>query len=387
MTPIAPVLANARVVVCVGAGGVGKTTTAAALGVAAAQDGRRAVVVTIDPARRLADALGLAEPSGSGGNGTDVAATVAEGASSARRGRRSGLGGNRRLGNEPTRVPDVGPGELWGVMLDPQATFDHLVRAQSHSEEQARRILDNPIYRNLTTSLSGTHEYLAAEKLHELHADERFDVVIVDTPPARHALDVLDGPSRLIRFLDHRLYRSVLAPRRGIRKAINTATQTALRSLSRLVGADLVDDVIAFFAAFEGLDDGFKQRAAEVNRLLLGPSTNFILVTSPRYQALRESDWLLDQLANREVTVSALIVNRVTPDFGSPPDPEEIPPGWSGHLQAWQVLDRLSRGERCAMADVTERHPDLPMVVLEERGRPVSDLDGLAQLGQRLVGR
>jgi anion-transporting ArsA/GET3 family ATPase len=385
------------VVVCVGAGGVGKTTTAAALGLAAAREGRRAVVVTIDPARRLADALGLVDSTGEVSTalrpadragpvpGADRAGPVPRAARQGR-GRGPRLGANRRLGDEPVLVPGVGPGELWGVMLDPQATFDRLVHQQAHSEEQARRILDNPIYRNLTTSLSGTHEYLAAEKLHELHADDRFDLVIVDTPPARHALDVLDGPSRLIRFLDHRLYRSVFAPRRGIRKAVNTATQTALRSISRLVGADLVDDVIAFFAAFEGLDDGFRRRAAEVNRLLLSPSTGFVLVTSPRYQAMRESDWLLEQLAVRRVPVSAIVVNRMTPELGPPPEPDGLPSDWSAHAQAWRTLHELARVERAALAAVRARHPHLPLVVVEDRGRPVNDLAGLALLGRRLVG-
>jgi anion-transporting ArsA/GET3 family ATPase len=342
------------------------------------------VVVTIDPARRLADALGLGQavPSAQEGAGPDGC-----GAADRRRRRgRGGLGTGTGLGNEPRVVPGVGPGELWGVMLDPQATFDHLVREQAHSEQQARRILDNPIYRNLTTSLSGTHEYLAAEKLHELHADDRFDLVIVDTPPARHALDVLDGPGRLIRFLDHRLYRSVLAPRRGIRRAVNTATQTVLRSISRLVGANLVDDVIAFFAAFEGLDEGFRRRAAEVNRLLLGPSTGFVLVTSPRYQALREAEWLLDELGRRAVSVSALVVNRATPDLGQPPDAGDLPAGLAPHLQAWQELDQMAVAERRAVAEVAGQHPELPLVLLEERGRPVNDLEGLGRLGARLTG-
>lgn len=375
MSAVAELLHQRRVVVCVGAGGVGKTTTAAALGVAAAQQGARAVVVTIDPARRLADALGL------GGR----AAEAAGGAPPASTPTRAGLGRGTGLGDQPTRVPADVPGELWGVMLDPQATFDRLVRDQARSEQQARRILDNPIYRNLTTSLSGTHEYLAAEKLHELHADERFDVVVVDTPPARHALDVLDGPGRLIQFLDHRLYRSVLSPRRGVLRAVNTVTQTALRSISRLVGADLVDDVIAFFAAFEGLDDEFRRRAAEVNRLLLGPETGFVLVTSPRYQTMRESDWLLAELARREVSVSALVVNRVTPDLGRPPDGTALPPALAPHLEAWRRLERMARAERQAISDLAAEFPDLPLVLLEERERPVNDLEGLCRLGERLA--
>jgi anion-transporting ArsA/GET3 family ATPase len=270
-------------------------------------------------------------------------------------------------------------------MLDPQTTFDRLVREQARSEQQVRRILGNPIYRNLTTSLSGTHEYLAAEKLHELHADQRFDLVIVDTPPARHALDVLDGPGRLIRFLDHRLYRSVLSPRRGVLRAVNTVTQSALRSTSRLVGADLVDDVIAFFAAFEGLDDEFRRRASEVNRLLLGPDTGFVLVTSPRYQAVRESEWLLAELRRRDVAVSTVVVNRATPDHGRPPVRASLPDELAPHLQVWQHLERMARAERQAVTALAAERPDLPLVLLEERERPVNDLVGLGGLAERLV--
>jgi anion-transporting ArsA/GET3 family ATPase len=353
-------LAGRSVVVCVGAGGVGKTTTAAALGLAAANQGLRAVVVTIDPARRLADALGL------GATGT-------------------GLGRGKELGDEPRLVATAAPGELWGVMLDPKATFDALIRDQARSEDQARRILDNPIYVNLTTSLSGTHEYLAAEKLHQLHHDHRFDLVVVDTPPARHALDVLDGPGRLIRFLDHRLYRSVLGPRRGVLRAVNTATQAVLRTLSRLVGAELVDDVIAFFAAFEGIDAGFRRRAAEVNALLVGPETGFVLVTSPRHQALRESEWLLDQLLQRRVEVVATVVNRATPDLGRPPG--TAPAALAAHHQAWRDLHHMARAERAAIAALTAAHPALAVEVLDEQDEPVTDLVGLAALADRLGGR
>jgi anion-transporting ArsA/GET3 family ATPase len=353
-------LGDRRVVVCVGAGGVGKTTSAAALAVAAARRGRRVVVVTIDPARRLADALGL-------------------GAASRR------LGGGEGLTDDPRLVPGIGPGQLWGVMLDPQATFDALIRAQARSDEQVDRILSNPIYRNLTTSLSGTHEYLAAEKLHSLYHDPRFDLVVVDTPPAHHALDVLDGPGRLIRFLDHRLYRSVLGPRRGVMRAVNAATQSALRTTSRLVGADLVDDVIAFFAAFEGLDAGFRQRAAEVNRLLLGPDTGFVLVTSPRFQATRESEWLLGELGRRDVPVAALVVNRATPDFGPAPAVSEVPPRLRPARRAWEALATLAAAERAAIEDLHRDHGAVPLIVVDERERPVADVEGLGHLADQLT--
>lgn len=358
MTALRRLVADREVVVCVGAGGVGKTTTAAALGAAAAEQGRRVVVVTIDPARRLADALGL----GAGG-----------------RGRGSGLA------DDPTLVSDAGGGELWGVMLDPGRTFDALIREQAGSEEQVRRILENPIYQNLTTSLSGTHEYLAAAKLHELHRDPRFDLVVVDTPPARHALDVLDGPGRIVRFLDHRLYRSVLGPGQGVLRAVNTAGRSVLRLLGRLVGAELVDDVIAFFAAFEGIDDAFRQQATDVQRLLLGPTTAFVLVTSPRREALVESAWLLAELGGRGVRPAAIVVNRTTPDLGPPPPAEGLAPELADHLRAWEDLHRMAAAERAAIVHLVARHPGIEVLVVEERDRPVADLPAVRSLARQLL--
>ena len=229
------------IVVCCGSGGVGKTTTAAVLAAEAARRGRRAVVVTIDPAKRLADALGLA-------------------------------GG---LTNDPALVEGPWPGELWAMMLDTKSTFDDLVHRHAPSPGQAERILANPFYRNISAALSGTQEYMAGEKLYELSEDPRFDLVVVDTPPTRNALDFLDAPGRLTRFLDHRLYRVLTAPTRlGLRVA-NFAAQAFLRTISKVVGGDVVSDAVAFFQAFEGMEAGFRARAAEVDRLLRAPATAY----------------------------------------------------------------------------------------------------------------
>ena len=238
------------------------------------------MVVTIDPAKRLADALGLA-----------------------------GLTGT------PSRIEGDWPGELWAMMLDTKTTFDALVVKHAATPEQGRRILANRFYRNISGALSGTQEYMAMEKLYELHDETDFELVVVDTPPTRHTLDFLDTPRRLSRFLDHRLFRLLIAPGRGLVKAVNVAAQTFLRTVSKVVGGDVVDDAIAFFQAFEGMEEGFRQRAARVNELLAAPETAFVLVASPRRDTVEEAHFFADRLGEAGIDVQALVVNRVHPSF------------------------------------------------------------------------
>ena len=274
------VLARHRIVVCTGSGGVGKTTTAAVLAMEAARMGRRACVVTIDPAKRLADAMGL-----------------------------------DRLTDTPAPVEGDWPGELWALMLDTKSTFDALVAKHAADPEQAEAILANRFYRNISGALSGTQEYMAMEKLYELHHEGDFDVIVVDTPPTRNALDFLEAPQRLTRFLDHRLYRVLIAPTRGIARAVNVAAQTFLRTVSRVVGAEVVDDAIAFFAAFDGMEAGFRERARAVVELLSHDETAFVLVAAPRRDVVEEATFFADRLAEAGIAVRALIVNRVHPHF------------------------------------------------------------------------
>jgi anion-transporting ArsA/GET3 family ATPase len=284
------VLTQATVIVCCGSGGVGKTTTAAVLGLEAARRGRRAVVVTIDPAKRLADALGL--PGGLSGDPQRIELDGAgDGAS--------------------------GGGELSAMMLDTAATFDGLVQRYAEDEAQVQRILENPFYRNMAGALSGTQEYMAAEKLHELHADPRFDLVIVDTPPSRSALDFLEAPGVLARFLDHRLFKLLMLPTRGGLKIIGAAAQPVLKAIGRVVGTDVLADAVAFFQAFAGMDAGFRQRAKEVVALIRAPETAFVIVASPRHDTIDEAVWFASQLVGQGVGVSAAIVNRTHPEFGA----------------------------------------------------------------------
>ena len=284
-------LATAEVVICCGSGGVGKTTTAAALGMEAARLGRSAVVVTIDPAKRLADALGV--PGG--------------------------------LGNDPIRLDVPGSGELWALMLDTATTFDGLVRAHAESPEQAERILANGFYHNVAGSLSGTQEYMAAERLHALHRDERFDVVIVDTPPTRNALDFLDAPRTIARFIDHPLFKLLMMPTRRGLKVLNVATQPILKTIGKVVGGDVLTDAVAFFQAFAGMETGFRSRADEVLALLHSDVTRFVLVASPRADTIEEACYFAGRLHTADLEVGAVVVNRCTPTFG--PVPAKRPRG------------------------------------------------------------
>jgi anion-transporting ArsA/GET3 family ATPase len=274
------IVRTSGIIVCTGSGGVGKTTTAATLAMEAARIGRRACVVTIDPARRLANAMGL------------------EG-----------------LTNVPSIVQGDWAGTLSALMLDTKSTFDDLVTKNAESAEQAENILTNRFYRNISGALSGTQEYMAMEKLYDLWASDDFDVVVVDTPPTRNALDFLEAPKRLTKFLDHRLYRVLISPSRGLGKAVNVAAQAFLRTVSKVVGGEVVKDAITFFTAFDGMERGFRDRAAKVLELLSHEGTSFVLVTAPRRDVVVEATFFAGKLHEADIEVRALIVNRMHPHF------------------------------------------------------------------------
>ena len=348
-------ISASAVMICTGSGGVGKTTLAAVLASRAAATGRRAVVVTIDPAKRLADALGL------------------EG-----------------IGNTPTRIKGDWDGELWAVMLDTKTTFDELVTKYS-DPGQADRILGNRFYRNISGALSGTQEYMAMEKLYELHENSDFDVVVVDTPPTRNALDFLDAPRRLTRFLDHRLYRMITAPTRGMMRAVNAAAQAFIRSVSKVVGAEVLDDAVAFFQAFEGMEQGFRDRAAKVLDLLDDPGTAFVLVASPKRDTVEEAHYFASKLAEAGIPVQALIVNRMHPQFAT------------GLAEAYRerahtltetdiggLFDNLADFALVAARDeahlvgLAEEVAPAPVIRVPFLDTDVHDLDGLAEVGRHL---
>ncbi len=357
------IVRNSDVIVCCGSGGVGKTTTAAILALEAARMGRRSVVVTIDPAKRLADALGIDE-----------------------------------LTNEPTEISGEWPGSVHALMLDTKATFDGLVRRYSADEDQAEAILENNFYRNISSSLSGTQEYMASEKLYELAEESDFDLVVVDTPPTRNALDFLEAPQRLANFLDHRLYRILMTPTRGIAKAVNVAAQAAVRSISKVVGSDVIGDAIAFFQAFEGMEEGFKDRAAHVNQLLSADQTAFVLVATPKADTVAEAGYFADRLSENDIAVRALIVNRMQPVFGRDKSGQPHSPAGARArattLEGAAICDfftcladaqQLALGEADHLKGLTEQIYPAPVVPVEVQPFEVNDLEALAQLGSLMV--
>jgi len=274
---------TARVIVACGTGGVGKTSVAAALGVHAAQSGRRAVVITIDPARRLADAIGI----------------------------------NETLGNDPQRVPLEATGELWVTMLDVHETFDNLVRETSPTPERAQEVLNNSFYRSLSRSLSGTRDYMAAERLYELYNDNKYDVVIVDTPPSRNALDFLESPERLARFLKHPIVRLLVAPGRGGFRFASAAMTPVLKAISSVVGSDALSGVASFLRAIDGMETEFSRRALAVANTLRGDDTHFVVVTAPSPDALREARHFVSELNRLKIQLRLIVTNRMPPRFGS----------------------------------------------------------------------
>ena len=334
-------VADREILVCCGPGGVGKTTIAAALALEGARRGRRTVVVTIDPAERLADALGLDDL-------TDTA----------------------------RRIEGDWPGELWALMLDPRSTFDGLVVKYAPEPGQAETILANRFYRNIAGALSGTQEYMAMEKLFELHSDDRFDLVVVDTPPTRNALDFVDAPRRLTRLLDNRLFRLLMMPARTGIRAVNIATQAFLRTIGKVVGSEVVSDAVTFFQAFEGMEDGFRQRAQRVLELLADSCTAFVLVTSPRRDAAREAEYFAEKLGEHGIDVDALVVNRMHPRFDVVSN--EVPELASLYRNVAE-LRRLSDGEEAHVVALAAR-VGAPALRVPELETDVHDLPGLARV-------
>lgn len=268
-----------RVVVCCGAGGVGKTTTAAAMALRAAEYGRSVVVLTIDPAKRLAQALGIKE-----------------------------------LGNEPQRVtlgPGV-PGQLYAMMLDMRRTFDEMVIEHS-GPERAQAILENQFYQTVATSLAGTQEYMAMEKLGQLLGQDRWDLVVVDTPPSRNALDFLDAPKRLGSFMDGRLWRLLLAPGRGIGRLVTGVMGLAMKAISTILGSQMLSDASAFVQSLDSTFGGFRERADLTYELLKRRGTQFVVVSAAEPDALREATFFVDRLSAEGMPLAGLILNRTHP--------------------------------------------------------------------------
>jgi anion-transporting ArsA/GET3 family ATPase len=284
MPTVADMLAGKEVCICAGSGGVGKTTTSAAIATGMAAQGKRVCVLTIDPAKRLADSLGL-----------------------------------KQLGNEARRVDPAlferqgveMKGELWAMMLDAKATFDDLVARHAPDEESRDRVLQNRIYQQISSALAGSQEYMAMEKLFELHHSGRFDLLVLDTPPARNALDFLDAPRRLTQFIEGRSLRVFMRPTGFAARVAGRGASVALSVLRRIVGFDLLADLSEFFTAMSGMVEGFQERAKRVNELLAAPSTSFLVVCGPQGEPISEAVYFHRKLVEAKLPFGGVIVNKV----------------------------------------------------------------------------
>jgi anion-transporting ArsA/GET3 family ATPase len=318
----AALLRDRHIIVCVGTGGVGKTTLAASIALAGAQLGRRVAVLTIDPARRLADALGIAE-----------------------------------LGNQPTDLPrerldalGVPPeGRLAALMLDRKRTFDELVARFADSEQARERILGNRIYQQLSDALAGSAEYSAMEKVFELSERGDFDLIVVDTPPSQHALDFLEAPRRLVEFLDSRMVQVLLHPafaagRFGM-KLFQRSTERVLRLVERVSGVAFLEDISEFLLAFEGMSEGFRERARLVQARLVGPDAAFVLAASPAQQSTRHALDMLARLSAAGVPLAGLVVNRVHVWPGAGPTPDRVPADGSDDAAERALAAAFTRSE------------------------------------------
>lgn len=360
MNPLAATCSSARIVVACGTGGVGKTTVAAAMGLVAARQGRRVVVLTIDPARRLTDAIGVSDT----------------------------------IGNEPVRVPLDVPGEMWVSMLDVRETFDGLVRDTAATPARAAEVLGNSFYKSLSQSLSGTRDYMAAERLFELAGDSRFDLVVVDTPPSHNALDFLESPERLARFLKHPIVRLLVAPGRGGLRIAGAAMQPVLRIISGIVGSDALSGAVAFLRAFDGMESEFSRRALAVASALRGDDTAFVVVTGPSADALDEAGHFVSELRRLGIDLRLVVTNRMPPVFGDTTveRERELATAATGHLAAaHRLLADLTADAVSARARVDDfvrrarhGHPRLDVAAADELAVDIHDLASVALLADRL---
>lgn len=334
-----------RIIVCCGAGGVGKTTTAAALGVRAAERGRKVVVLTIDPARRLAQSMGIDS-----------------------------------LDNTPRRVKGIeGDGELHAMMLDMKRTFDEIVEAHADAE-RARAILENPFYQSLSAGFAGTQEYMAMEKLGQLRARDEWDLIVVDTPPSRSALDFLDAPKRLGSFLDGKFIKLLMAPakmggRAGM-KFLNVGMSMMTGTLGKLLGGQLLRDVQTFVAAMDTMFGGFRTRADATYRLLQAPGTAFLVVAAPERDALREAAYFVERLAAEEMPLAGLVLNRVH-GSGAARLSAERALAAAENLDEGRIVDQ--RPGKTVVRDATVASPESPPVAHTDAVDHASvDTDALA---------
>jgi len=358
-----------RIVVCCGSGGVGKTTTSAAVALRAAEHGRQVVVLTIDPARRLAQSMGLTE-----------------------------------LDNVPRKVDGIDTaagGRLDAMMLDMKRTFDEVV--ESHAPpEKAAQILTNPFYQALSSSFAGTQEYMAMEKLGQLRARDDWDLIVVDTPPSRSALDFLDAPERLGSFLDGRLIRLLMVPARAGGRAyvrfFSAGVNAVTGAFDKILGSELLGNVQTFVSALDTMFGGFRERADQTYALLKAPDTAFVVVATPEPDALREASYFVRRLDADSMPLAGLVLNRLHPDGGARLGEHQAAGGaerldaLGGHRLTAALLRLYAENRRLAARDqrrasrFVAAHPNIPIARVPALAIEVNDLDGLRTIG-KLLGR
>ena len=370
-----------HVVVTCGSGGVGKTTTAAAMAVRAADAGRTVAVLTIDPARRLAQSMGLGE-----------------------------------LDNTPRRVRLDAPGELSAMMLDTRRTFDEMVTTHS-TAERAEQILTNPFYRTISSSFSGTQEYMAMEKLGQLARTGDYDLIVVDTPPSRSALDFLDAPQRLSSFLDGRMIRLLATPGRGVMKLVGAGFTLFTKAVTAVIGGQMLADAARFVQLFEDMFGGFRERAEATYTLLRDAGSSFVVVATCEADALREASYFADRLLSEQMPLAGLVLNRTHPPLvelptaaaqealerlagsapgtaapaaSSPAKAAPAPPKAAALAGAALRIhhDRLAvwAQERRMRARFDRAHPEVPVVEVPAQPTDVHDIAGLRAIGDLLAG-
>jgi anion-transporting ArsA/GET3 family ATPase len=346
-------------VVCAGSGGVGKTTTAAALAMGMAERGLKVVVVTIDPAKRLADSLGL-----------------------------------EQLDNEPKLVDperfsahgvDM-RGELWAMMLDSKRTFDALIEHLAPDRATAEEVLSNRIYQQLSNSVAGSQEFTAIAKLYELDQEDDYDLLVLDTPPARNALDFLDAPGRLTRFFQGRAIHMFLRPAGLGGRLLGRGTGVVFSIMERLTGVDMLHDLSVFFRALGGMIDGFSERARRVGLLLSDPGTTFLIVTAPRHDPVEEAIFFHRKLRDADMPFGGLVVNRLhTPPAGNGAVPSDLDDDLARRVEtAAHELAALAERDAANVEHLRAELDDPPTIVVPELDGDVHDVEGLALVREHL---
>jgi anion-transporting ArsA/GET3 family ATPase len=369
-----------RIIVCCGSGGVGKTTTAAAIGLRAAERGRHVVVLTVDPARRLAQSMGLSS--------LDNTPRLVP-----------GIGTPDDTGDHSTqpRGDDTQSGSLHAMMLDMKRTFDEIVEAHA-DPDRAAQILANPFYQSLSSGFAGTQEYMAMEKLGQLRRAQEWDLIVVDTPPSRSALDFLDAPQRLGRFLDGKLLRLLTAPAklggRAYLRVLNAGFGVVTGILTKILGAQVLRDVQTFVTALDTMFGGFRERADYTYQLLRAPGTAFLVVAAPEPDALREASYFVERLAQERMPLAGLLLNRVQRSPASrlsaarsQAAAETLQAAGSHPLAATALrlhADRMQQvsAQRRLAEHFTAAHPIVPVAEIPAQPQDVHDLDGLRAIGQ-----